>query len=197
DSPAGLADLETVLQIQADRTPAQVGRARRGSRSSIALAILADATGNPALGEKENLPQTSALLDTLAAGFAPHVNTQKNKWNRPRPHRRDPAVNPCVRKHDSASYPSGHSGLAAFRAEILSAALPEYKTQLAAAAREIAWSRVLGGIHFPSDTQAGLLLGRLVAGEMLKTPSTQSAVAEMRAEIQSLMQKPSNPAAPR
>jgi hypothetical protein len=65
------------------------------------------------------------------------------------------------------SYVSGHSTTSAAASEVLSAYFPGSTQDLRAWAQEAAVSRLYGGIHFRSDNEAGLALGKKVAGVAL------------------------------
>jgi membrane-associated phospholipid phosphatase len=71
------------------------------------------------------------------------------------------------------SYVSGHSTTSAAASTVLSAFFPEQAGQLDAMAEEAAASRLYSGIHFTSDNEVGLSLGRRVG---------QVAVRDYRAE---------------
>jgi acid phosphatase (class A) len=43
--------------------------------------------------------------------------------------------------------------------------------------------KLFTGVHYPSDLEAGRILGEALAREMLKSPALQAALAECRAEI--------------
>jgi membrane-associated phospholipid phosphatase len=60
------------------------------------------------------------------------------------------------------SYVSGHSTYSAAAAEVLAFAFPEDAALLRAKAREAAISRIDGGIHFRSDVEVGLRMGRQI-----------------------------------
>lgn len=179
DSPAGMADLETLLQVQKDRTPGQVARAKRiDKHSAMQMGSVAFGPGFTA----ENFPRVAAILEELRKARR-EVGNGKNIWDRPRPFKRSKDIVICVKRPKNSSYPSGHSATGAFFGTIFSAAFPEYAPLFEAEIRETMWGRVLGGVHYPSDTTAGRKLGMLIATEMLKAPDTQAAVAEIRAEI--------------
>lgn len=179
DSPAGMADLETLLQVQKDRTPEQVARAKRiDTHSAMQMGSVAFGPGFTA----ENFPRVAALLEELRQARR-LIGNGKEIWNRPRPYKRSKDIVICVRKPKNGSYPSGHSATAAFFGTLLSAAFPEYGPLFEAEIRETMWGRVLGGVHYPSDTLAGRKLGMLIATEMLKAPDTQAVISEIRAEI--------------
>jgi hypothetical protein len=60
------------------------------------------------------------------------------------------------------AYVSGHSTTSAAAATVLGAFFPDQADELDAMAEEAAISRLYGGIHFRSDNEAGLELGRRV-----------------------------------
>lgn len=60
------------------------------------------------------------------------------------------------------SYVSGHSTTSGAASTVLAAFFPDRAGELAALAEEAAVSRLYGGIHFSSDNEAGLELGRRV-----------------------------------
>ena len=198
DSPAGLADLETVLAIQADRTPAQLKRVERVANQTIF------SFSTPVLGPwftAENLPKTAAFFKTITQESYAVATTGKRLWTRPRPHLRDPHVVPHPRASRSAAYPSGHSSDAATWAIILDELYPDHRDAFAAQVREVMWCRVLGGSHFPSDTTAGRILGEAIGREMLKSPAMKPALDEIRLELApfaaSVLPPPPPPAPPK
>lgn len=179
DSPAGQADLAVVLHLQAERTPEQVARAQQLAAHTPFL------MGAAAWGAEftpENLPETAKIFQAVRDQSRPAILAAKAGWARPRPYQRDMRVTPCVPKPASSSYPSGHSTDSALWAAILSAAFPEKAPLFDKMMEDTMWSRIVGGAHFPSDTQAGLKLGREIARQMLASPDMQNAVAVIRAE---------------
>ena len=45
------------------------------------------------------------------------------------------------------------------------------------------WCRVLGGVHYPSDTVAGERLGEAIADTMMKSPDMQAGLKAIREEV--------------
>lgn len=180
NSPAGRADLETVLQLQAERTPAHLARIERVARQTVFT------FASPVLGAwftAENLPRTDAHFKIITAESYAVTLQGKRFWTRPRPYLRDERVQPHPTRSRSQSYPSGHSSDAATWAEILSTLFPEHTAAFASQVRESMWGRVLGGSHYPTDTQAGQVVGQAIGRAMLATPAMQTALAEIRAEL--------------
>jgi PAP2 superfamily len=62
------------------------------------------------------------------------------------------------------SYVSGHSATSGAASTVLAAFFPRKAEQLRAMAEEAAISRLYGGIHYRSDNEAGLELGRRIGG---------------------------------
>lgn len=176
DTPAGRADLETVLQVQAARTPEQIAWAEEIEEENVFAN--ADAIG-PWFTAK-NLPATAAFFAKVEADYA-RLGVKK-RFERPRPPYADARVQPCVRFSRSSSYPSGHAVRAWLWAEVLAAEYPEARAALEARARAVCWGRVIGGVHYPSDVAAGEMLAKALAAAMLKTPAVQAALEKCRAE---------------
>lgn len=180
ESMAGQADITTVLWLQANRTPEQIAKAQELA-GHTPFQMGARAWG-PSF-TPENLPRTAEIFKKIRAQTRPFILAAKGAWKRARPFLRDAKVQPCVPKPESTSFPSGHSAESALWAAILGAACPEKTAIFQEEVQITMWSRVLGGVHYPTDTQAGLKLGRELARLMMETEEMQSALAVIRAEI--------------
>lgn len=75
----------------------------------------------------------------------------------------DPQFLPYLITPAFPSYVSGHATASGAAAEILQAFFPAHRQTLQAQAEEAALSRLYGGIHFLSDNQEGLTLGRKIS----------------------------------
>lgn len=80
-----------------------------------------------------------------------------------RPSMADPGITLSFPNPNFPSYPSNHAAISAGMAAILGATFPAEASRLDALAEEAAFSRVLGGIHYRFDGDAGIALGRAVA----------------------------------
>jgi len=75
---------------------------------------------------------------------------------------------PLIETPPFPSYVSGHAAVSGAASVVLAGAFPGRAAYLRRLAVEAAHSRVLGGIHFPSDDAAGLRLGRRVGALALE-----------------------------
>lgn len=91
----------------------------------------------------------------------------KYRHHRVRPHDASPKVRTHVPVTASPSYPSEHAAAAGAAAAVLAYLYPEEAAKLDAQAAESAASRVAAGVHYPSDVEAGLRLGRDVAARAI------------------------------
>jgi acid phosphatase (class A) len=184
-SPGALADLETVLRVQATRTPNDISWARLIERDEVFLHA-------QVLGpwfNRESLPVTAAFLKEVSDDMYAVSRAAKELFPRPRPPRVDASVIPCVNLPESGSYPSGHSMQAYVWAAVLSEIFPDRETDLMARAHQAAWGRVIGGVHFPSDTIGGRFLADAIIAELRKNPAYRSGIERCRAEVAALTLK--------
>jgi|SRR5918996_4906171 undecaprenyl-diphosphatase len=116
--------------------------------------------GNKALGTTLQMILTG-ITCTLLYKFI------KETASRPRPNERNPAI-PCpVPPLDQYSFPSGHTLHAVAFSTIAVTEFHSLAWVLVPFTLLIAFSRVILGLHYPSDVLAGALIGALVAGVSL------------------------------
>ncbi len=91
-----------------------------------------------------------------------YLNYMKMKYDRPRPYQLAPIMGKrlymFIEEPGTASYPSGHSMDAWTFAMILSKRHTAHERELYAIAHSIGISRMIAGVHFPSDIRAGKAL---------------------------------------
>lgn len=99
-----------------------------------------------------------AICDATIAAW-----DSKYAYGRPRPTERDPRLSPALPVPASPSYPCEHAAAAGAAATVLAYLFPDSAATFAGATEEAGHARQLAGLAYPSDTAAGLDLGRRVA----------------------------------
>jgi acid phosphatase (class A) len=134
-----------------------------------------------------NLPATARVLDRAgrAAGFA--GDPVKFMYRRPRPFLSESAITTCIPADDrlraSFSYPSGHAALGWGWTLVLAELVPSRADAIVDRGRDFTWSRVVCGVHYPSDVEAGRTVGAAAIARLHADPDFQREAAEARAEL--------------
>ena len=89
-----------------------------------------------------------------------------------------------------SSYPSGHATFATVCAIVLADMVPEKRTQLFARSRDFAHGRLVVGAHFPTDVEAGRILGTVAAQLLMQNASFQRDFARARASLRAQLGLP-------
>jgi acid phosphatase (class A) len=155
DSEADQQDLEIVLKWQNNRTPMECLRATVEAEG-YATSFFGQPYGPLNQEEARRLVNFQQILFNEISFFARQL---KISHQRVRPFLRDARVSPCIPTHHSNSYPSGHATIAYVAARTFALIYPEQRHAFYQRAFEIAQGRVIGGVHYPSDVEAGELLG--------------------------------------
>lgn len=90
-------------------------------------------------------------------------NTKCFYYN-PRPSQLDPRIKTLTGVPNFPSYISGHSTFSGAAAAVLGYLVPERAADYTAMANEASMSRMYGGIHYRSDCQTGLEVGKNIGG---------------------------------
>jgi acid phosphatase (class A) len=172
-------DLDELLAIQKARTPAQEQRA------------LADATSGTfgfadVLGPKFTAaaaPKLALLIDKVRGDGAAVENAGKDNWKRPRPFETSKDIRAVGDLPKGSSYPSGSSTVGYLTAIVLANMVPEKTAALFARGREAGYNRLVLGVHYPTDVQAGRLLGTAIATALFQNSTFLKDFAEAKAEL--------------
>ena len=134
-----------------------------------------------------NFPAANAVLDRAgrAAGFA--GDPVKFLYRRPRPFLSDAAITTCIandeRLRASFSYPSGHAALGFGWALVLAELVPSRADAIIARGRDFSWSRVVCGVHYPSDVEAGRTVAAAAIARLHADADFQREFAAAREEL--------------
>jgi membrane-associated phospholipid phosphatase len=179
-SPAALAEINTVLQAQAARTPDEAARCVQIENETIWL------FGAEVVGPwftAANLPKTATFFAAVREDFIAVNRAAKAVHPRQRPPFADPRVKPCVEFADTGAYPSGHGIQSSLWAALLTEISPAHAARFAERAADTRYHKLSSGLHFPSDLAAGQRVGEALARELLKNPAVQRALAGLRTEV--------------
>jgi acid phosphatase (class A) len=149
---------------------------------------------SPALGIdlSRSAPLITAGLESFLKPVDDVMGDLKNRFQRPRPFVAHQRIVPCLPREQSYSFPSGHATWYRAASELLADLLPERRSRLEPVGRHGGFSRVLCGVHYPSDVNAGQRLGVAAAAQVIASPQWQAFKADpaVRAEVHLLRQVP-------
>jgi PAP2 superfamily len=170
DASATARELQDLRQLAGQRDPAALDRIRAWdfrSPSHRWNELLTDvALAEPirgAAGIRAFALLNVAIHDALVAAW-----DSKYAHNRRRPAEMDPRLPTPVTVPGTPSYPCEHAVVAGAAAAVIAHVAPKHAQKAADAAADAARSRVLAGAVFPSDSRAGLDLGRAVAARVIE-----------------------------
>jgi acid phosphatase (class A) len=186
DSAKGKKDLQGVLEAQRHRTPAEVASVKKDI--SLSVFRFADTLG-PAF-KPENLPFASQFFARTAADDDSAIEPAKEHFRRMRPFAADYDVKPVLTAMTYGSYPSGHATFAYAAAILLAAMVPEKAAAIFERADGYAENRVIAGIHYPTDIEAGKICGSVIDNVMLHDPHFEVDFTRATAEVRHALHLP-------
>jgi acid phosphatase (class A) len=174
-SAADKADLAVLYDWQGRRTAEQCKRAKTQK-----YAYFADFYGDITPFAAPQPAEVTAFFLQVRNDADAAVDRIKDRFRRNRPFRRDKGLRPCAGRAGGKSYPSGHATLSRIYALILSDLVPERRAEFLARADEAALNRVIGGVHHPSDIEAGKTAGEIIYSRMRENPSFLADMEALR-----------------
>jgi acid phosphatase (class A) len=142
---------------------------------ALGIAVSAEAT-----------PHLNMLLRRVRMDASRATDKAKEHYRRPRPFMgtRDATCTPKEQvKMRADSYPSGHSSIGWAWALVLAEAAPERANDILARGVAYGQSRVVCGVHWKSDLDAGRTIGAATVSRLHANPVFVAQVAEARREI--------------
>ena len=169
------ADLAAMREWEKKRTSAQCAKANAEANADF------DAFFGALSPFPKPLPARAAsVLKRIKMETDGIVGDIKDRYKRPRPFMRDTNLDPCLDKIGGLSYPSGHATISRIEALVLADLVPARRAEFLARADEIALSRVIGGVHHPSDIEAGKRLADTLYPAYLKRPAFRKELEILR-----------------
>ncbi|UPG73792.1 phosphatase PAP2 family protein [Roseomonas gilardii subsp. gilardii] len=184
DAAVQRIELDRVVAVQTEASPERIAQAVADAKES-----LFDMFGGILGGslDRAALPRAALLFDRVGASEDATVDAAKPFFGRVRPYLADPRVKALVPASKSGSWPSGHTTRVTMSAIVLAAMLPEKRAEIWERARDYAWSRVIGGMHYPSDLEAGQRAGTAMAAILFADPAFQADFAAAKTELRSAL----------
>jgi hypothetical protein len=125
-----------------------------------------------------NPPRAARLYAITAVGvydcFIACWDAKYTYWGI-RPSQYDTSYKPLLMTPPFPGYPSGHAAIGAVMADLLSYYFPADKAFFQKRAKDGAESRFHAGIHFRTDNEIALVLGRKVAAKIIQKVKTDGA----------------------
>jgi acid phosphatase (class A) len=199
-------DLQTVIEMQRTSSPERMRLAERDATAGL------DAFAGVLGLDPGALPGVAAFFRKVGRDTQFATAIGKDCWERPRPFVLDDRVHPPGKMQQqvasrpgekntaphgpgspcppllqtpeySYSYPSGHSTRGALTAILLAQMVPEKSKELFTRGWDFGESRVIGGVHYPSDVEAGRIDATAMATLMMVNPEFQADFAVARLEL--------------
>ncbi|MFM2330970.1 MAG: hypothetical protein RLZZ26_477 [Candidatus Parcubacteria bacterium] len=127
-------------------------------------------------------PATAALLSDSYNDIGVIVMREKKLFDRVRASALDTTLDTVIPVPGHPSYPSGHSTQMHFIAYVFSELAPARRDEFIARADQIAKNREVAGLHYPSDTAAGILLAQQFFSDIMKSPKFETLLAAAKRE---------------
>jgi membrane-associated phospholipid phosphatase len=168
DSPALLTDLAEIRTLSDTRTEEQLAQAQFWNQrvgryqNEIAAGLLSSHWRN----ERETA-HILALANMAAFDAMIGCWDSKFAYWYIRPSQADPAITLPIGLPNHPSYPSGHSCVTSAYTTVLVRTFPKERVTLESNIEAAGLSRMYGGIHYRFDIEAGALLGRGAAENVL------------------------------
>ncbi len=183
-SAADLADMKAVLDTQAAASDARKAQALADSDETVYVMFAG------LLGPKftpATTPKTAQMFARIGDSEDDTLDAAKPYFGRVRPWLANDAVKPYAKPTKSQSYPSGHTTRVVICAIVMQQIVPEKKAEIWARADDYAFSRIVGGMHYPSDVAAGRLTGAAMAAVMLQNPAFRADLEAAKAETRAAL----------
>ncbi|MGZ5220578.1 MAG: phosphatase PAP2 family protein [Chitinophagaceae bacterium] len=139
----------------------------------------------------KNLPVTAQFLSDVYRDATYYFFKQKLSINRPRPYMLEPKLQ-YLERPPHPSYPSGHSAASYVNAYIMIEINPGLSGEFLKMAGEMAYSREVIGVHYPSDSEVARIWAGKFVNELFKNKRFQQDFEKAKKEIFALQQLKNN-----
>ena len=136
----------------------------------------------------QNLPLTAKMMTKVWSDCTYYFWALKFQYNRTRPYMLDARIK-NLNDTKFQAYPSGHASASYVAAFVYQELVPESQGLFIKNAFDMAYSREIIGVHYPSDSEAGRIFARQFVNELLKNEAFQKELVEVKKEILSVKNK--------
>ena len=130
----------------------------------------------------EKLPITAKLMTNIWSDCTYYFWALKFQYNRTRPYMLDSRIK-NLNNTNFQAYPSGHASASYVAAYIYQELVPEQTNLFVKNAYDMAYSREIIGVHYPSDSEAGRIFARQFVNYLLENPVFTKDLEGARKEI--------------
>ncbi|SEC07837.1 acid phosphatase (class A) [Rhizobiales bacterium GAS191] len=183
-SDADKVQLAHVLAVQKAASPDQIALAQADAEESV-FDMYSRMFGPPF--NPQALPQTTHLFARVGASEDATVDPAKPFFGRVRPFLANTDIQALVKPSKSGAYPSGHSTRVTAVAIILTSMLPEKRDAIWMRASEYMQGRVVGGMHYQEDLDAGSRTGSALAAAIMANPDFKADYPLVRQELRTAL----------
>jgi acid phosphatase (class A) len=136
----------------------------------------------------DSLPKTAVLTSNVWKDASYLIWKYKNYFVRIRPYKLEPKLK-NLEETNWAAYPSGHATNSYTNAYLFSLLLPEFSSFFLKDAYDMAHSREILGVHYPSDSESGRLLGKELIERLMLNQGFLEDFEKAKAEIHAMKAK--------
>lgn len=183
-SPMDQSELAATAAIQRNASPERIKLAVADAEETVYAMF------TRTLGERfapASLPKTTLFFTRVTESEDDVVDPAKKTFARTRPFLASNDIKALVPASKSGSYPSGHTTRVTMTGIVLAAMLPEKSKEIWARADEYAESRIVGGMHYPLDIEAGRRAGTAMAAVLFTDPAFRADFAAAKAELRAAL----------
>jgi acid phosphatase (class A) len=177
------ADMRALLALQKTLTPQRLERIQADTQQSV-YQVAGEVLG-PSF-TKDHFPLAGEFFDKVNKDSAVGVRAIKQKYKRLRPFQANKEVQSpanIAAASQGPTYPSGHGTFGAEVALLLSMMVPEKRSELFARGWQYGEQRILSGVAYPSDWEAGHIGATVMVTLMLQKPEFKADFEATKAEI--------------
>ncbi len=160
------AEIAEIHRAAGAASPAEKAQAAADAKEEVFL--FADVMGPNFTPDR--LPLATRLFAAVGDTEGEFVDPAKKIFGRPRPPLADPTIETCEALRPSGAYPSGHATFGYLQAIVLAQMAPEKRAAIFQRAAAFGQHRVVCGVHYPSDVEAGKLSAFAIGAALLLVP---------------------------